>query len=122
VKHELYYNDEKQVVILRIRGEFPMEEATETVSEMRELTNGKGSVSILTDKRKAPAKLDREVREVMKDLSKNLNISKTALVVPSQNGQQDCGFGDGERRQRRLLQERRGSFRLVERGKLKGVK
>jgi hypothetical protein len=81
MKHELYYDGEKQVIVLRIKGEFKIDEARETLRMMEDLTGGMDSILVLTDMSEAPARLDRDVRELMKDITKKINIAKTALVM-----------------------------------------
>lgn len=81
MKHELHSDEEKQVILMRIRGEFTLEEAIESIKKKEALTKDKDSILVLTDMREAPPMLDREVRESTKDISKKLNITKTAMVI-----------------------------------------
>ncbi len=81
MKHEQYFDEENKVVVLRIKEEFNLEEAAETVKKMEQLTKCKESILVLTGITSAPPKLDREVREVLKNLPQEMNITKTALIL-----------------------------------------
>jgi hypothetical protein len=81
VKHELYYDDEKQIVVFRTRGAFTYEEGVEAVDMLEKIVKGKENVHVLCDTTDFPAKLDKSVRRLQEDLPKRMKISRMAVIA-----------------------------------------
>jgi hypothetical protein len=81
VKHELFFDEEKNVIVLRVKGSFNIQDAIETTDKMDELGKNKKRILVLADLREAPPNLDKDVRQLMKDLSKRMKMEKFAMIV-----------------------------------------
>jgi len=81
MKHEVYLDREKNIIILRIKGHYSLQDAMETAYKMDELGKNKKTILVLADMREAQNKLDKDVRVYMKELSKRMKMEKFAMIV-----------------------------------------
>lgn len=81
MKHEFYFDEEKNIVVFRTKGGFNYEEGVEAVEMLEKMVKGKEDIRVLCDTRDFPAKLDKSVRRLMEDLPKRFKISKMAMIA-----------------------------------------
>ena len=81
MKHKVYYDEENKVLVLRVIGEYTIEDAEETTKVMEKITDEKGVQSFLADLTQTPPKLDKKVRQLMREQSERYNLGKMALVI-----------------------------------------
>ncbi|MBN2379294.1 STAS/SEC14 domain-containing protein [candidate division WOR-3 bacterium] len=81
MKHELYFDEENDLIVLRIKGPFNLQDAMETTDKMDELGKNKRTILVMADLREAPPYLDKDVRKLMKDLSMRMKMEKFAMIV-----------------------------------------
>ena len=81
MKHELYFDEENQIVVFRTKGAVNYEEGVEAVEILKKMVEGRENVLVLCDVSDFPPKLDRSVRKLQKDLPKRFNISKMAMIA-----------------------------------------
>ncbi len=81
MKHELYYDEEKNIIVFRTRGAFSYEDGVEAVEKLENIVKGKENNLVLCDTTDFPAKLDKSVRRLQQDLPKRMKISKMAVIA-----------------------------------------
>jgi hypothetical protein len=81
MKHKLYYDEENEVVVMDVLGEFTFEEAKETMRLMRESFADKAPYPFLLDLEKMIGDLDRETRKLLQAEAGNVGITRMAMVV-----------------------------------------
>ena len=81
MKHELYFDEEKNIIIFRTRGAFSYEDGVEAVEKLEKIVKGKENNLVLCDTTDFPAKLDKSVRRLQQDLPKRMKISKMAVIA-----------------------------------------
>lgn len=81
VKHELYFDEKKHIIVFRTRGEFSYEDGVEAVERLEKIVEGKENNQVLCDITDFPAKLDKSVRRLQQDLPQRMRISKMAVIA-----------------------------------------
>ncbi|MBN2379315.1 STAS/SEC14 domain-containing protein [candidate division WOR-3 bacterium] len=81
MKHKVYYEEENEVVVMDVIGEFSFEEAQETMKLMRESFADKAPYPFLLDLEKMVDDLDRDTRKVLQEEAGNVGIARMAMVV-----------------------------------------
>jgi len=81
MKHKVYYDEENKVMVLRVIGEYTLEDAEETTRVMEKITEEKGIQSLMADLTQTPPKLDKKVREMMREQAERYDLGKMALVI-----------------------------------------
>ncbi|NLI97718.1 STAS/SEC14 domain-containing protein [bacterium] len=81
MKHEISFDERNDIIVMRVKGEFNLQDAMETVDKMDELGKDKKTILVMADMREAAPKLDKDVRKLMQDLSKRMKMQKFAMIV-----------------------------------------
>lgn len=81
MKHELYLDEEKQIIRFRTRGEFSYEDGVEAVERLEKIVKDKENNLVLCKTTDFPTKPDKSLRRLQQYLPGRMRISKMAVIA-----------------------------------------
>ncbi|NLI97711.1 STAS/SEC14 domain-containing protein [bacterium] len=81
MNHELFFDEENDMIVLRVRGDFAMDDAVRCSEFIDKTLKERGSFNVLVDLSEATPSLDKEVRTMLKKQSQEDAVKKFAMVV-----------------------------------------
>lgn len=81
MEHKVFYEEENEVVHIKVVGDFSVEDVTESTRQTEEIMIEKGNCPHIVDLRDAPPTLDKDVRRMLKEQVDRQEIAKTALIA-----------------------------------------
>lgn len=81
MNHELSFDNKQGLMIMRIKGDFTVDDAIRCGDFVEKVASENGTYDVIVDLREATPNLDKEVRKMLKDQAKRNDIGKFAMIV-----------------------------------------
>lgn len=81
MNHELSFDNKQGLMIMRIKGDFTVDDAIRCGTFVEEVASENETYDVIVDLREATPNLDKDVRKMLKDQATRDDVRKFAMIV-----------------------------------------